>query len=81
VNTRCNGTSACSSDPVCLGGTACYFNTCLTLPGQAQQLTCALRCFNGNIGAAMAASNAVTCIYGTCGASCIAGRGGGRGGG
>jgi hypothetical protein len=81
VNTRCNGTSACSSDPACVGGVACYFTACSLLPNQNQQIACALKCFNGNLSQAMAASNAVTCVYGSCSASCLGGRGGGRGGG
>src|SRR5262249_25679751 len=69
VDVRCDGTSACSSNPACLMSTQCYFAACLRLP-QQQQLPCTLKCFNGNIGLLMTAFEAVSCVYGACGPIC-----------
>jgi hypothetical protein len=72
VDVRCGGTSACSSDPTCISSTQCYVSVCATMPDQAQ-LPCALKCFNGNIGLLMTAFEAVSCVYGACGAICTRG--------
>jgi hypothetical protein len=72
VDLRCDGTSACSSDPSCLMSTSCYFAACAPLP-QQQQLPCALKCFNGNVPVLMAAFEAVSCVYGACGPICTRG--------
>jgi len=70
VDTRCNGTSACSSDPACLSGVACYFAACASLPNEGERFACALKCFNGNVQLFGIAIQAVSCVYGSCGPMC-----------
>jgi hypothetical protein len=70
VEVRCNGTSACSSDPACLNGVACYVAACASLPDQAEQLACATKCFNGNVRLLTIAFQAVSCVYGSCSPFC-----------
>jgi hypothetical protein len=73
VDVRCNSTTACSLNPQCLGGTECYFANCAALPGQNQQIPCALKCFNGDLQLAMVALQAVSCVYQACGSQCVRG--------
>jgi hypothetical protein len=70
VDNRCDAATACSNDPACLGGVACYFTVCPSATDQNQQLACALKCFNGNFALVMTAFESVSCVYGTCGNSC-----------
>jgi len=70
VDTRCNGTAACSNNPACTVGVACYFAACLNVPDQGQQFACATKCFNGNIGLVLTAFEAITCVYSSCGFAC-----------
>jgi hypothetical protein len=70
VEVRCNGTSACSSDPACLNGVACYVAACASLPDQTEQLACGMKCFNGNVRLLSIAFQAVSCVYGSCGPFC-----------
>jgi hypothetical protein len=75
VDTRCNSVAGCSSD-ACVKGVACYFSVCASVPDQGQQVACALKCFNGDLGLLTRALQAVTCVYGPCGPQCTGGRGG-----
>jgi len=72
VNARCNGTSACSSNPACLAGVSCYFAACAMVPDQSTQIACAMKCFNGDAALLSTALQAVTCVYGPCGGPCQA---------
>lgn len=70
VANSCPSASACSGAPSCLTGVICYFAACEALNNQGQQLACASKCFNGDFTQLMNALGAVSCVYGTCGATC-----------
>jgi hypothetical protein len=70
VDVRCSSAEACGSNSTCVEGVACFLAACASLPGQGQQLVCAMKCFNGNIPLVETALQGVSCVYRACGFIC-----------
>ena len=68
VAESCPEALACVQDPVCGQGLFCAFTQCLG--GGSPDLMCVADCFNGDLGAALDALQAIGCVLGTCGAEC-----------
>jgi hypothetical protein len=69
----CAGTSCpeavdCFMDEACQAGLICAFTGCMS--GGQPDVMCMLDCFDGDIGAAMAAGQAIYCIMQSCGEEC-----------
>jgi hypothetical protein len=65
---ECPEAIACLTDPVCAGGLVCAVTQCLE--GGAPDPECFIDCFGGDIDAALAAFEALTCVFTTCGEAC-----------
>jgi len=68
ITQSCPAVLSCIQDPVCGQGLFCAFTQCLT--GGAPDLLCVTECFGGDLGAALDALQAVTCLFSTCGDAC-----------
>lgn len=58
----------CITDPACAQGLGCVVTDCGI--GGTPDFQCVLGCFDGDLGAALDALQAVGCIFGTCGDVC-----------
>ena len=68
VGIECPAALDCVTNPDCINGLVCAVGQCLG--GGAPDLPCLLDCFNGDIDAALAAVEVITCVLGTCGDEC-----------
>lgn len=75
IGNNCPQAVQCVTDPVCVQGTICAVQNCLT--GGQPDLICVLNCFNGDLGTALLALQSVGCIFNQCGNECTGIFGGG----
>ncbi|MBW2458363.1 MAG: hypothetical protein JRI68_27925 [Deltaproteobacteria bacterium] len=68
IMTTCPQALDCVTDPDCLQGVICAVSDCLA--GGQPDLMCVVGCFDGDMGAAMSAIDALMCIMGDCADQC-----------
>jgi len=69
IGQECPAAIDCVTNPSCVQGVACAVGQCLG-GGGTPDFMCVLDCFDGDIDAALAAVDALTCIAGSCSDSC-----------
>jgi hypothetical protein len=65
---NCPDAVGCFTDPECIQGVVCSVSQCLE--GGQPDLPCVIDCFNGDIGKAFEAIQALTCVFQSCAAEC-----------
>lgn len=68
VMQNCPDAMECISDPQCLDGLMCVMGQCMS--GGQPDIMCMLECFDGDMGAAMAAVQTIMCIFQDCADDC-----------
>ncbi|MCA9619792.1 MAG: hypothetical protein KC731_12285 [Myxococcales bacterium] len=68
IATECPSAIDCITNPACVQGIVCAVGNCLN--GGQPDIMCLLGCFDGDLDAALAAVDALTCIGGNCGDYC-----------
>ena len=65
---NCPDALDCLTDQKCVQGVSCAMQSCIGMGGP--DITCILKCFNGDFGLALKAFNAVTCVTQKCSNDC-----------
>jgi hypothetical protein len=65
---NCPDAVGCFTDPQCIQGVVCSVSQCLE--GGQPDIPCVIDCFNGDIGKAFEAIQALTCVFQSCAAEC-----------
>jgi hypothetical protein len=68
LGSNCPDAVGCFTDPDCIQGMICTVTNCMS--GGQPDLMCVFDCFDGDIGAALEAIGALTCVFQECQEEC-----------